>query len=130
MWWYRDKDKKAAQSKGTAEAVQAPRDPLVAALRTALGSRPQVPDYLLAMSLVVDSRIELADGTVREGTSWGEAEKLLQAAGDGSVRIYNQFARDFGDGYSRQADLPAPHRETLDALRASLRAAPGIARVD
>lgn len=151
MWWYRDSKRPAAAGADPAapRATARPRassagprpaadlivsaglaaNGLAGAVAAALAGRPRDPDTLLVMSLLVDSRIELADGSTSDGATWFEAEKTISAALGEPVRLYNRFARDFGDGYSARPDLAADVRAALDELRAALRAAAGVTSV-
>jgi hypothetical protein len=109
----------------------APTERLAAAVALALAGRPRDPDAWLAMSLLVDSRIVLDDGSASDGMSWLDAERTLGAAlaGDGPLRLYNRFAREFGDGYSAREDLPEEHRAAIRAMSAALARAPGVKSV-
>ena len=127
MWWYRNQDDTAQAHAGVPEPAC---DAFTSALAELLRGRPRDPDLLLAMSVLVDSRVELADGRILEGTTWAEAEQLLeQATGSAPLRLYNLFSRDYGDGYSSRDDLPEEHALRLDELRSALAAAGGVTSV-
>ncbi len=136
MWWYKNKgdEKPGSPSAGPADGAP-PGDPhaaLAAALGPALRGKEPDPHGLLAMSLLVDSRVELTDGGVVESPTWQEAEKIVAAAlaTPGPVRLYNQFSKAFGDGYTRREDLPEAHRTLLDRLRSSLDGSAAISSVE
>ena len=125
MWWYRDGHGKGRKDED--ETGEQTGDPVLRALAGALSERRSTAECLLAMSLLVDSRIEAADGNVLDGPTWAQAEQLVQAAvGGPPVRLYNAFSRDYGDGYSGRTDLPEEQRRVLESLRAALSGAPDI----
>ena len=128
MWWYRDQSK---PSQPEAEEGPAPA-PLMRALKEALKGRSARPGPLLAMSLLIDSRIELEDGTVVEGPSWFDAERCIEAALGASrpLRLYNEFSKDYGDGYSTRDDLSADHERRLGELKDALLADPGVKSIE
>ena len=130
MWWYRHRGAEGEADGNDGQAAGA--DALEAALAASLADRPLDPDVLLAMCLLVDSRIELESGAVLDGATPGEAEKMLGGAlGDGQpLRLYNRFIGDYGEGYSRREDAPEEHRKTLDEIRGALTAADGISAVE
>jgi hypothetical protein len=134
MWWYRDPKRSPVATKPT-PVRQRPAAPARADLAPhaahVLEGRPKDPDAWLLMSLLVDSRIELTDGSVSDGMSWLDAERTLATAiGTGDpLRLYNRFSRDFGDGYTARTDLPKPHRDALAALRDALARSPGVVAV-
>ena len=83
--------------------------------------------WLIAMAILVDSRIELANGEVQDGLSWGHSEALLQSVSEGEPpRLYNGFSRDYGDGYTARDDLPEDHARILDEVREALKSAEGV----
>lgn len=137
MWWYRDKKDgpkepaKAAPGSRPASASPAARglrEDVLAALRHVAAGRSPDPDAWLLMSLLVDGVLETAAGPALEAVPIQDAERYVAAAfgGDPPLRLYNRFTKDFGEGASTRADLPAAHRAALDALRAALSSAPGV----
>lgn len=104
------------------------RDDLADALRHTLAGRPDDPDPWLLMALLVDGTLAMASGPDVPAHSWQAAERAVAAAlrPGASARLYNRFAKEFGDGYTRRADLPPPHAASLRELRAALEAAPGV----
>lgn len=138
MWWYRDTKKSPAAKKPSgrrapAPAPAAPRpvEPgqgLTAAVAHVLAGRPRDPDAWLVMGLLVDSRIEIDGGAVSDGMTWHEAERTVaEALGPADpARLYNRFAREFGDGYTLREDLPEDRARALGALRDALASAPGV----
>lgn len=104
------------------------RDDLAAALRHTLAGRPDDPDPWLLMALLVDGTLAMASGPDLPAHSWQAAERAVASAlrPGASARLYNRFAKEFGDGYTRRADLPPSHAASLRELRAALEAAPGV----
>lgn len=97
-------------------------------LRPILAARQKDPDYYLVLSLVVDSRIEMEDGSVHDGISWLDGERLLGecAPTPDPLRLYNRFSREFGDGYSQKTDIPEEHGRILEEIRQAILASPGV----
>jgi hypothetical protein len=140
VWWYRDPKRSPAAparpataptpSAGAARApaVPAPRADLAQAVAHAFTGRSKDPDAWLLMSLLVDSRVEMTDGAVSDGMTWLDAERLLAVAlGNGQpLRLYNRFAREFGDGYSLRDDVPKDHQKRMNRLREAIATAPGV----
>jgi hypothetical protein len=122
MWWYRDrKDDEGAEA-------ATPETRLARALAPAARGRPADPDLLMLMAVLVDGRVEMADGTVFDGMSWAEAEKVAAAAaGGGPHRLYNVFARDYGDGVTARADLTPEQSAAQTAARKALDDSPDVA---
>lgn len=137
MWWYRDQNRSPAARPAPRPKPRAPEPaldagPAVSATAArVLRGRGRDPDAWLLMSLFVDSRIEFDDGSVSDGMTWLDAERAIGAslAAEGPLRLYNRFAKEFGDGYSRRDDVPASHRDALGVLRAELSGAPGVVEV-
>jgi hypothetical protein len=125
MWWYRDRKD---QPEGDDPSLSKdPKDRLAAALSPLLRGLPPEPDLLLAMALLVDTRITLTGGDEVGELSWAEAETLISAACGASRRLYNAFARDFGEPEARGTGI-APHlRKRFDELRAAFVQCDGIA---
>jgi hypothetical protein len=138
MWWYRD-SKPASPGRGRrggAAKLAAPEPAatcpggLAGSVALALQGRPRDPDCWVVMALLVDSRIELDEGAVTDGMTWLQAERTIAAAlPDDPPRLYNRFARDFGDGWTRREALTAEERSCLDRARAALAGAPGVKSV-
>lgn len=135
MWWYRDGKRPAAPAKADAPQQRPAGEPrrtdLSVVVAQVLHEGAKDPDAILLMSLLVDSRIEIADGASSDGMTWSDAERTIATAVGGGepVRLYNRFAKDFGDGYSTRKDLPPGHRDVLARLRTALAAAPGVKSV-
>src|SRR5262245_29508115 len=128
VWWYRDPKRSPAAPARPATALSpaaaalrvpaaaAPPADLAQAVAHAFAGRSKDPDAWLLMSLLVDSRVEMADGSVSDGMTWLDAERLLAVAlGNGQpLRLYNRFAREFGDGYSLRNDVPKDHQKRMN----------------
>jgi hypothetical protein len=126
MWWYKDRKDKPDEADEAAPLPSAGR--LAKTLSAALANRPADPDLLMAMAFLVDSRITFADGEVLDGMTWADAEKVVEdAAGKGALRLYNAFAKDYGDGVTTRPDLTPEQTAALDRVRAAIAAAEGIA---
>lgn len=134
MWFYRE----AKRSPSAAPKVVVPKPAakpgqadLRPAARALLAGRPKDPDAWLLMALLVDSKVEMADGTGTGGLSWLDAERVLAEANgsDEPLRLYNRFSREFGDGYTAKKDIPESHAKTLREMLAALQAFPGVKSV-
>ena len=128
MWWYRDReaDGEARPDEGTARA-----DALVAPLGgCALGENP-LRAACVAMAVLVDHEVSWTDDAAVLRLSWQDAEALVQRAFEAHdlSRLYNDFARDFGDGYTDRSDLPDDDRSLVDAVLGALRATEGVDEV-
>ena len=124
MWWYRDQNK---TNDGEDSGSESDGDALTASLKGALtdGSHKRI---LLAMALLVDSRILLENGNVLDGPAWADAERILQTVLENSrLRLYNDFAKHLGDGYTERDDLPRDEAKILAQLRDAIGTHSGIA---
>ena len=135
MWWYRDPKSPPVAVKPEAPerrpAADVGRADLSSVVAQVLAGGSRDPDAILVMSLLIDSRIELADGTVSDGMTWLDAERTIATAlgGGEPVRLYNRFAKDFGEGFSTRKDVLAVYRDGLARLRAALKSAKGVKSV-
>ena len=139
MWYYNQTKpaQSAAPKPASRESLAKPGRPevnpaLAAALGGILASRPVDPDAYLLMAILVDSEIKFADGKTVGGLSWSEAERILAAnapSGD-PLRLYNRFAREFGDGYTQRDELTADERRALTEIATALVNANGITSVE
>lgn len=119
----------ATATKGGRKAPAGPaRADLTGVIRPLLASRRKDPDYFLLLSLLVDSRIEMEDGSVHDGISWLDGERLLGECAPTAdpLRLYNRFSREFGDGYSQKSEIPEEHARILEELRQAILASPGV----
>lgn len=127
MWWYRDRKDQAEGD--DASSAKTPTDRLAAALSPVVRDLQAEPDLLLVMVLLVEKRVTLDGGDQIGELTWAEAETLLSAACGAPRRLYNAFARDFGEADARGAGMAPGLRERYDELRTAIAAAPGISAV-
>ncbi len=139
MWFYRDSKRSPAAAPKLVlpkPAATGPQADLRPAVRAILAGRAKDPDPWLLMALLVDSRVEMDDGSKLDGLSWLDAERLLAEANTDAngtaepLRLYNRFSREFGDGYTLKSDLPETHTTALREILAALKASPGVKSVD
>ena len=135
MWWYRDREKKPGPGTAEGAATQAPSEELAVPARIlaeALPADPTALDGLCAMSVLVDRRLVLGDGTEHGPHTWQDAERhVTSALPPGTApRLYNEFARGFGDGCSLRDDLPEDEAAAMRAVLEAIASHPDVASID
>lgn len=128
MWWYRDRETEGATQPDESSAHT---KALAASLRSCELGDDALRGACVAMAVLVDHEFEWDDEQPTFRPSRQHAEALVQQAfaSHDLSRLYNDFARDFDDGFTGRDDLSDADRDLVEALLEALRATEGLARL-